>query len=499
MTIKGLLFLLLFSPFLLSAQDIISPLEKKNYSQPTNYSELTEYINSLENKSELLRPEIIGTTLKGKNIYALKFSKSKFGKDKSKIKVLIFAQQHGNEQSGKEGALLLIADLLKPKNQYLFDKIDLAIIPQVNADGSEINQRRNGRNVDLNRNHLILEEPEVIALHQFFDKYLFEITMDIHEYSPYSSKAWKRFGYRTNSDELIGVNTNCNISVEMRDFANTTFVPFYRDYLTKAQITNSIYAPGGPPEADYIRHSTFDINDGRQSFGIQGTFSVIQEGLNGEDDFKSRIQRRAFTQASGMLALLEFAYQNSAKVKKLVSESRQKLINSEQGEDYSIQMEHVETGKILPLPVYSYSTGKDSVIMVKNYRPSVKSIYDIKTPAGYLIPKNIPELDLWSKRQNLNTKSINLNGYIVEQYSVVGIDSLDFEGDMVGDPNVQISVLSEKPKASDYIFIPINQLKMGLIISALEPKSELGLVTYSGYRHLLKSGGKFPILRVVKK
>ena len=71
MTVKGLLFLLLFSPFLLSAQDIISPLEKKNYSEPTNYSELTEYINSLKNERELFQPEIIVTTLKGKNIYAL--------------------------------------------------------------------------------------------------------------------------------------------------------------------------------------------------------------------------------------------------------------------------------------------------------------------------------------------------------------------------------------------------------------------------------------------
>ncbi len=39
-----------------------------------------------------------------------------------------------NEQSGKEGALLLINELLMPENQYLFDKIDFALVPQMNPD-----------------------------------------------------------------------------------------------------------------------------------------------------------------------------------------------------------------------------------------------------------------------------------------------------------------------------------------------------------------------------
>jgi hypothetical protein len=37
-----------------------------------------------------------------------------------------------------------------------------------------------------------------------------------------------------------------------------------------------------------------------------------------------------------------------------------------------------------------------------------------------------------------------------------------------------------------------------MIVIALEPKSELGIVTYKKYQHLLKKGEDFPILRVVK-
>ena len=111
-----------------------TPLEKNNYNKLTSYNELTDYVYQLESSSEILNVEAIGKSVEGRNLYALKFSNSEFGKDTSKIKILIFAQQHGDEQSGKEGALLLARELSKPENVYLFDKIDFVLIPQMNPD-----------------------------------------------------------------------------------------------------------------------------------------------------------------------------------------------------------------------------------------------------------------------------------------------------------------------------------------------------------------------------
>ncbi len=188
--------------------------------------------------------------------------------------------------------MLLAQELLKPENRYLFDKIDLLLVPQVNPDGSELNERRNANDADLNRNHLILSEPETMALHEIFDKYLFEVTMDVHEYSPYSEE-WISFGYRKNSDVMVGSVTNINVSEEIRDLSNNDYLPFIFKYLNEKGFSSFVYCPGGPPEINYIRHSTFDINDGRQSPGIQNTFSFIQEGMNGEDSFVENLEHRA--------------------------------------------------------------------------------------------------------------------------------------------------------------------------------------------------------------
>src|SRR5512139_858119 len=220
---KKIFLLFLFSVSYLLPQQ--TPLEKNNYQKLTSYEELTNYIYQLDDKTDFLDVDIIGESVEGRNLYSLKFSKSEFGKDTSKIKVLIFAQQHGNEQSGKEGALILARELLRPENEDLFDIIDLVLIPQMNPDGSEINVRFNANGMDLNRNHLILTEPETIAMHKLFDEYLFEATMDVHEYYPYTED-YLQYGYIKYFDEQIGTTTNPNVSERIRNFSNAEYLPF---------------------------------------------------------------------------------------------------------------------------------------------------------------------------------------------------------------------------------------------------------------------------------
>jgi hypothetical protein len=475
----------------------ITPLQKSNYSKITLHSELSHFIKDIDRKSDLIKTGVIAKSAEGREIYAVYFSKGVFGKDKSKIKVLIFAQQHGNEQSGKEGALLLINELLKPENRYLFNKIDFALVPQMNPDGSEKNQRRNSNKMDLNRNHLILTEPETIGLHNLFNKYLFEVTMDVHEYSPYGD-TWKYFGYRENNDEEVGANTNINVSEDIRILSAKEYLPFIRKYLNDRNYSYFEYSPGGPPDTDYIRHSTFDINDGRQSFGIQNTFSFIQEGLNGKDGFLDNIKHRAEAQMTGMRGLLEFTYSNKDEIKKLVALGRKKLVKSELNKKVAIQLDHFPDGSNIKVPLLSYYSNKDTFITVNNYRPVVKALLEVERPAGYLVPKSLKEIIDWAERQSLKYHDYNKSiGDKIEQYNITGVDSIDFEGDMTVNPVVEVNEIQDNISGADYIFIPTKQLRDNMIVIALEPKSELGLVTYKNYEHLLKKGGKYPILRVV--
>jgi hypothetical protein len=475
-----------------------TPLELNNYLKPTSYDQLTEYIYQLDNPSDVLTVEIIGKSVEERNLYLMKFSNSEFGKDNNKLKVIIFAQQHGNEQSGKEGALLLAGELIKPENSYLFDKIDFALIPQMNPDGSEKNKRRNGNDIDLNRNHLILTEPETIALHKLFNEYLFEVSMDVHEYAPYG-EAWKNYGYRFNSDVEVGVTTNINIAKEIREFSKSKYLAFIEKHFKENNFSYFEYSPGGPPEIDYIRHSTYDINDGRQSLGIQNTFSFIQEGLNGKDVFVENIKHRTEGQMTGMLGLLKFSYAYKDKIKNVIKSEREKLIQNKVDEKVAIQLDHFSDGSKLRVPLYSYYSNSDTVVIVNDYRPIVKSTLDVNRPKGYLIPKSLTEIIDWSEKHAIGyhayEKSKNDK---VEQYFVTQLDSIDFERDIIVDPKVVITEINNI-NADEYIFIPLNQIKNNMIVIALEPKSMLGLVTYKKFEHMLRVNENFPILRVISK
>jgi len=393
---------------------------------------------------------------------------------------------------------LLASELVKPENHYLFDRIDLALIPQVNPDGSEKNQRRNGHDMDLNRNHLILTEPETRALHRFFDKYLFEVTIDVHEYSPYGED-WEKFGYRKNADVTLGATTNVNVWDKIRDLSNNDAVPAILKYISNTGYSSFVYCPGGPPGIDYIRHSTFDINDGRQSLGILNSFSFIQEGMNGEDTYAGNLQKRATSQLTGMMGLLDYAYKNKNTLKDLVAAGRKQLMNPDYGGSVSIQSDHFPDGSKLLLPLKSYSTSRDTVVEVIDYRPVVKSTLDIQRPLGYLVPDSLTELINWLDLQSISYRKFKPSGITsIVQYSIIRLDSIDFERDMIINPLVESGKIVLKD-ASSYVFVPVDQLKGNMLIIALEPKSMLGLVTYKQYEHLLKPGLPFPVLRLEKQ
>jgi hypothetical protein len=496
--ISILLIVIFASCKTLIARDmILTPAEKSSFREVSKYADIVTFIHDLDNSSSLLTVETIGHSVEGRNVYALKFSTTTFGSDKSKIRVLIHAQQHGNEQSGKEGALLIARELLKPENSVIFDHIDLAIVPQVNPDGSEKNIRRNGNNVDLNRNHLIMTEPEVLALHKLFDKYLFEVTMDVHEYFPYS-KEWERLGYRKNSDILLGFNTHPLIPESIREYQLKKCWPYLSSQLESKGVSNSIYSPGGPPEIDYVRFSTFDINDGRQSFGIQNTFSFIQEGLNGEDGYVENLAHRAYSQSQGIYFLLKYVSEHYIEIKSTVETLRRTQSLTES--IIPLRMEHMPDGSKFNMPVYSYKTGKDSTLVVNDFRPKVVPTLTIQRPSGYLFPKSDLKLIDWIIRQGFEITPFSVKNPIMEELYIKSIDSIDFERDIIAAANVEEKEIQKSSiNIDDYIYVSTKQLKGHLLIIGVEPQSELGIATYPQFSYLMKAESIYPVIRIREK
>lgn len=336
-------------------------------------------------------------------------------------------------------------------------------------------------------------------MHRIFDRYRFEVTMDVHEYSPYGDD-WRQLGFRKNSEVTVGTLTNPNVAEDIRRYSREVFLPYALRYLHDQGFSSLEYYPGGPPGTRPMRRSTFDINDGRQGFGIQNTLSFIQEGMNGEDSYLENLERRAAGQMTGMMGLLGFVFSNQEKIKEMVLAARERVLTGEGYDRIAIQARHEATGQELALPALSCASGEDTLVNVKDFLPEVEATLEIARPLGYLVPREMTGLTEWMARHSFVAGVLKKGGkYRVESLFTERIDSVDFEGDKVADPKVIIMKPGKKFRTEEYFFLPTAQPKGNLLVLALEPRSMTGLLTYKEFASLLVTNEPYPVLRVVKK
>jgi len=471
---------------------IKTPLEMSGYSKLTSNMEMLEYLKSISQKCRFIKLDTLAVSPGGRVVPYLIISKFAGKLSDKKIKALLFAQQHGNEHSGKEGLLMLIREFVEGRLDYLLNDVELILVPQMNPDGNDKDQRRNGNEADLNRNHLILTEPETIGLHKLFNKIMPEATLDLHEYTPYS-KEWRDYGYIKNYDEQIGTLTNPNIDSRIISLQKDKALPYLRSYLAKKGFTSAEYSVGGPPDKSRLRNSTFDVNDGRQSLGILNTFSFIVEGKNGKTSIEN-IKHRAEGQFNAALGFLDYVATNKNKIKSLIKKSRISLITNAINET-SLQMEHVPEGK-QTVSLFSIKSNKDTLLEISNYDTGTEILKKEKSPKGYIISKTETNLLELIKKHDIKyitykpDKNNVLCRYRITDSAKKNIEDLD-----INVPVISKSVIT-LDNNENYVFIPIAQLRSKLLMLMFEPASMAGILQYEKYAFMLKKDSYYPIIRV---
>ncbi len=486
--VLSLLFFL--STSVTSAQNFESPAALREFKEPASSEEVLEFTKKVANYYDFLSYQIIGNSVEGKDIIAVKASKP--GAENNKLRILLFGQQHGNEQSSKESLLLIIRDI--NKYQEWLDVADIWIVPQVNPDGADINQRRNAMDLDLNRDHVVLDAPESLAIQRLFQNTLPHVTVDIHEYFPYR-ESWEEFGGFKNFDVQVGVPTNINVEEQIRSFALNNVLPEIENHLAAKGFSFHNYLVGPVPTEGRTRYSTVDINDGRQSFAIRNTMSFIYEGINGKDGFVEGLERRTIGQYEAIVALLNFLTQNHYDVVELVNESREKLINSQKGNKVTIRMDHFKNSSPLKLPLTSSRTGEDTTVVVKNFHPLVKPIAEVKMPKAYLVPANDSLLlKILQKHNVFYEEAFDLSKNDAYKYFINSIEETEIEN--FDNIYPQVEKRKVKVQSEDYIIVPIAQLHANFLVLIFEPQSMLGLAQREGFEYLLEEGKAYPVLRL---
>jgi len=488
----SLLFLILISlPIYSQPKKDKSPSSPHLSASLTGYVEMTQFLEKICRENPYLHYDTLAFSIKGRAIPFISVYKED-SLDKSKLNILLFAQQHGDEPSGKEALLMMLKDIAENKMDEYIEHMNLFIIPMLNPDGAEAGTRRNGRGVDLNRNHLILTEPETHGLHNLFNKYLPEVTLDMHEYYPFDDTTSK-FPYIRQFDEQVGILTNLNIDSDILELEKRELLTFINQEVSAKGFLFGEYAVGSIANGKTVRHSTVDIDDGRQSFGIQSTISLISEGLNGKTPTE-RLEKRRLAQYLVAKSLLQWCMSSPDWIKRRITYQRNQLSKSD--DSIVIQMDHFPDGSLRIVPMRNIITNKDSVFQISNFAPKIKSIKKVKRAKGYLVPISDSALVRFLNAHQITyTKANKISTGKVYQYFIVEPIQILLEGMSVWNPTYTYSLVEKDKNLDEYYFIPTAQLKAITITLAFEPNSMFGLANYALYNYLMKKGS-YPILRV---
>src|SRR5437868_4457590 len=182
-------------------QPLFTIAETSDFRATSRHAQVVEFCERLAKLSPLVRPGELGTSFEKRKLPLLiladpPIATPEQAADSGKLVVFAMGNIHAGEVDGKEGLLMLARDIVTAKERPLLKHLIVVIAPIFNADGNErfsksnrpgqagpeegMGIRANGQQLDLNRDFIKLESPEVRALVRFCTRWDPAILIDCH-------------------------------------------------------------------------------------------------------------------------------------------------------------------------------------------------------------------------------------------------------------------------------------------------------------------------------
>jgi hypothetical protein len=459
-----------------------------------SYGEMKAFLKSAEHPPFIQITEEAKST-EGRSIFLVHLSR---GGARARFRILFFAQQHGNEVSGKDALLTMVRDLAQHPEQ-LPEDVDLYVMPMLNPDGAEAHRRTNGAGADLNRDHILLSQPETRALYRVARRIMPHLAVDCHEFGrdgkAYTQRGWEAWPIIT-MDAL-----NHPLIPDYLKTAGQEAVETARPVLATAGHAYTRYTVGGPPPEEEIRPSTPEVDDGRNGMGTLGALSFIieagvrHEAVRPQADLGARVDayRRLFWHLIGTEAW-------RARIHDLSERARREplpLFTATNAFWANLG------GKVSMIRVQDKTTGRPIDIPTANAMFDLVVKSSVPTAEGYAIDAGyaeafLPVIEAQGLRYEILKSPVRRKA---ERCRLVRMEE-PYDELYQRYENRQI-VLRESVAEVDLppgtILVPLDQPLARRAIEVLEPCMLYGLYSYPAFRaRTIAPGGTLPVLRLVR-
>jgi len=455
-----------------------SPAFRTSEPSLTSHEAMLDFIASLVLQSDRIQLGSVGRSTQGRDIPLLRFGDCR----PDRPVVWLIAQQHGNEPAGGEAMLALASALAIGEPAPLLDRIGVVIVPRVNVDGSAADRRVLASGADANRDHLLLSQPEVRALHEAMCALPPDVVFDHHEFSV--RRRWvEKFNGLQGSDVMILEATNPSISRGLSAIAHDLYRPALEAAIARAGLSSFDYVTTDSGTAD-MRVSLGGTAPGiaRNAFGLRGAVSYLIE-TRGAGIGLENFERRVSTHYLLAKAVLEASAADPARLRARVAEARAAtaadrsdlIVTHEAGErDIDLPLIDAESGAPMSTPV--------RLIDHRDIRP-----IDVRArPAGYLVLRGAAAV----------AERLALNGVSVHEVTGGALDVEAYEVARHGGA-VQVEIRHRTMAVpGGALFVPMTQPAAGIVAAALEPDSP-GSYVGAGLIPMADDETEAPVYRVM--
>ncbi|MFO7890889.1 MAG: M14 family metallopeptidase [bacterium] len=525
----SILFFLVF--FSLTVNSQVKPLtvaESSNYTKTSLYCDVISFVQKLQKQSPYLRVETLGKSAEGRGIPLLIIgnplpSSPLDLKYDNRAVVYIQANIHAGEVEGKEVSLMLARDILQDNNLPFLEDLVLLITPIFNPDGNEkisaenrrnqkgpeeVGIRYNGQNLDLNRDAIKLESPEVRNMvEKILNRWDPVMLVDCHTTngSYHQEPVTFVWGFNPNGDttliEYMHKKVTPFIKKNMKEEYDVLAVE-YGHFMSYEDLEKG-WQPAGPQ----VRYIT-------NYMGLRNRLALLDENY-AYADFKTRVEGcYAF-----LHSVLEYCSENREEIQNLIQEADKKTIarglHPAPADSFAVEydqnpyeekitlrgyemkiiprenrwprIEKLDKERVYKLPYYCHYTPKRSV----------------RFPHAYLL--SLHEDNIINKLQQHGitverlTESATLE---VEEFLISEVDARErpYQGHYMNSLKGEYRMV-EKHFDKGTLFVTTAQRLGNLIAYLLEPESDDGLAVWNFFDQYLtrqwgRGFGVYPVYKL---
>ena len=184
-----------------SKEDFVTDCEKSNFVKTPRFAETMAWFKKLADYSSMVKVTSFGTSPQGRDLSLVIVDKDGLQdpvqiRKKGRVIILIESCIHSGEPDGKDASMIFLRDMIvEKKNIDLLDDVSFLFIPVFNVDGHEdfratnrINQngpeelgtRNTAQLINLNRDFLKADAPEMRAWLKLYNQWMPELFIDVH-------------------------------------------------------------------------------------------------------------------------------------------------------------------------------------------------------------------------------------------------------------------------------------------------------------------------------